>query len=131
MNPKEGSVREEGLSKNTDANTETPQPHGERRTYVGGCRCDLCVEANRVYQRDYMTGWRARHPRPPAPPRPRRCRVCGALRGQEEHANPHVRPKAKTVSSKNPDQDFREPSDDKSPGQTRRGPKAPNSRLVK
>ena len=27
--------------------------HGRRSTYVHGCRCDACREAERVYRRDY------------------------------------------------------------------------------
>ena len=27
--------------------------HGKRGTYTTGCRCDACVEANRVYMRRY------------------------------------------------------------------------------
>lgn len=27
--------------------------HGKRSMYVGGCRCELCKEADRAYHRDY------------------------------------------------------------------------------
>ncbi len=36
----------------------TPAEHGTRSKYVGGCRCDPCVLANRNYQREYMWLWR-------------------------------------------------------------------------
>jgi hypothetical protein len=33
--------------------------HG-RSKYVKGCRCDVCVVANREYQRQYMKVWRSK-----------------------------------------------------------------------
>lgn len=33
--------------------------HGSRRKYNTGCRCALCKEASRVYQREYMARKRA------------------------------------------------------------------------
>lgn len=35
---------------------KTPR-HGNRWKYVKGCRCGLCVIANREYQRRYMKDW--------------------------------------------------------------------------
>ncbi len=37
--------------------------HGTRRCYIGGCRCDDCTEANRLY---FRRGRAADNARPPA-----------------------------------------------------------------
>lgn len=31
-----------------------------RTGYVRGCRCEICVDANNQYQKDYMRQWRLR-----------------------------------------------------------------------
>ena len=33
--------------------------HGTRSGYRAGCRCDPCVESNRVYQREWVAAKRA------------------------------------------------------------------------
>jgi hypothetical protein len=33
--------------------------HGSEAKFRGGCRCALCVEAKRIYNRDWMARWRA------------------------------------------------------------------------
>lgn len=32
--------------------------HGTDSGYKSGCRCDLCLEAKRLYNREYMVRWR-------------------------------------------------------------------------
>lgn len=34
--------------------------HGSRGSYVDGCRCYPCIEANREYMREYMRRYRAK-----------------------------------------------------------------------
>lgn len=38
-----------------------PEDRNHSRTgYVRGCRCQICVDANKEYQREYMRQWRNR-----------------------------------------------------------------------
>lgn len=43
---------------NPGSQTEKQIVHN-RTGYVRGCRCDICKQANRDYQRKYMQQWRS------------------------------------------------------------------------